>query len=392
MITRIKNKFSENTAIKFVVLLGIVSLFADMVYEGARSVIGPYLGLLGASGAIVGFVAGFGELIGNILRIFTGYFVDRTAKYWLIAFLGYSCNLIAIPLLAFAVNWQVAAGLIIFERIGKAIRVPSRDAMLSYATHKMGRGTGFGLHQVLDQIGAMLGPMIIAIILFFKNDYRLGFAFLAIPAVLTLGMLLFAKRLYPHPRELEVAAPELNPKGIPDLFWIYLIAAGLVAAGYADFPLIAFHFQKTSILSPVWITLYYVIGMGASAVSALLFGRIYDRKGCVILIVAIFLSAFFAPLVFLGHSLTALLGMIVWGIGMGAQRSLLKAVIGDMVSKQIRGAAFGIFNAGYGIAWFLGSWLIGILYDTSISWLIGFSILTQLGSIPFIYIVQKKLK
>lgn len=132
--------------------------------------------------------------------------------------------------------------------------------------------------------------------------------------------------------------------------------------------------------------------MGASAVSALLFGRIYDRHGCAILMVAIFLSAFFAPLVFLGQSKAALLGMIVWGIGMGAQRSLLKAVVGDMVSKQIRGSAYGIFNTGYGIAWFLGSWLIGILYDTSIPWLIGFSVLIQLSSIPFIYVVQKKLR
>ncbi|MHB1947558.1 MAG: MFS transporter [Gammaproteobacteria bacterium] len=383
---------NKQHALKFIILLGIVSLFSDMVYEGARSITGPYLGLLGASGAIVGFVAGFGELVGNVLRLATGYLVDRTAKYWLIAFLGYFCNLVAIPLLALTVNWQVAAALIIFERVGKAIRTPSRDAMLSYATHKMGRGAGFGLHQVLDQIGAMLGPIIIAIILFLKQDYRLGFAFLTIPALFTLGMLLIARKLYPHPQELEVAIPELNPTGIPRLFWVYLIASGLIAAGYADFPLIAFHFQKTSILSPFLITIYYVIAMGASAISALLFGRIYDRTGCVILIVAIFLSAFFAPLVFLGHSKAALLGMIVWGIGMGAQRSLLKAVVGDMVSKQIRGSAYGIFNTGYGIAWFLGSWLIGILYDISIPWLVGFSVLIQLSSIPFIYVVQKKLR
>lgn len=381
----------KRSAFEFVVLLGIVSLFADMVYEGARSITGPFLGLLGASGAVVGFVAGFGELIGNILRPLSGLLVDRTSKYWLIAFLGYCCNLIAIPLLALADNWQLAALLIIFERIGKAIRTPSRDAMLSYATQKMGRGWGFGLHQVLDQIGGMLGPLIITIVLFLRNDYRLGFAILVIPAILSLITLLFASKLYPNPRHLEVDVPELKPTKIPSLFWIYLIGAGLIAAGFADFPLIAFHFQKTAMFSPILIPIVYMIAMGASAVSALVFGWIYDRKGSATLIIAILLSSLFAPFVFLGDFKVTLIGMILWGIGMGAQRSLLKAVIGDMVSKQIRGSAYGIFNTGYGIAWFLGSWLIGVLYDISIFWLIVFSIIAQLSSIPFIYIVQKRL-
>ncbi|MEO8402120.1 MAG: MFS transporter [Gammaproteobacteria bacterium] len=391
MLIQLCNKIFGNTAFRFVILLGIISLFSDMVYEGARSISGPYLGLLGASGAVVGFVAGFGELIGNVLRIFSGYLVDRTSKYWLFTFLGYLC-LIAVPLLALADSWQTAAILLIFERVGKAIRTPARDAMLSYATQKIGRGVGFGLHQTLDQIGGMLGPLIFTIILFSENNYRLGFAILLIPVLFTLSFLLLGKILYPHPQHLEIEIPEIKSTKIPTIFWWYLIGAGLLAAGYADFPLIAFHFQKTAVLSPVWIPIFYIIAMGASAVSALLFGWIYDRNGCAVLIVAILLSSLFAPLVFLGSFLIALLGMVLWGIGMGAQRSLLKAVVGDMVSKKMRGSAYGIFNTGYGIAWFLGSWMIGILYDTSIPWLIGFSIVAQLSSIPFVFFVQKKLQ
>ncbi|MDR3492105.1 MAG: MFS transporter [Gammaproteobacteria bacterium] len=385
------HSFFKNSAVKFVILLGIVSLFSDMVYEGARSVTGPYLGMLGASGAVVGFVAGFGELIGNALRIVSGYLVDRTLRYWLFTFLGYLL-LFAIPLLAFAGNWQVAAVLIIIERVGKAIRVPARDAMLSYATQKLGRGFGFGVHQTLDQLGGVLGPLIFAAVVFFKYDYRLGFLLLFIPACISLVFLFLGKMLYPHPQHLEVDVPELTTTKIPALFWVYLAGAGLLAAGYADFPLIAFHFQKSAILTPVWIPIFYIISMGASAVSALLFGLIYDRYGCVILIIAALLSSLFAPFVFLGNFDVALLGMILWGIGMGAQRSLLKAVVGDMVSKKMRGSAYGIFNTGYGIAWFLGSWLIGILYDVSIDWLIVFSVVAQLSAIPFIYFVQKKMK
>lgn len=392
MIKNLKIRLPTNKALRFVVLLGIVSLFSDMVYEGARSITGPYLGLLGASGAIVGFVAGFGELVGYVLRIFSGYIVDRTEKYWHIAFIGYFCNLIAIPLLALAGSWQIAASLIILERIGKAIRTPSRDAMLSYATQKIGRGWGFGIHQVLDQVGGMIGPLIITLVLFFENDYKTGFAILTVPALLTLSILMFARNLYPNPQHLEVDVQEIKPDKIPSLFWVYLLGASLIAAGYADFPLIAFHFQKSALMSPIWIPIFYIIAMGASAISALLFGWIYDRDGCATLIIAILLASLFSPFVFLGDFKIMLFGMILWGIGMGAQRSLLKAVVGDMVSKKIRGSAYGIFNTGYGIAWFLGSWLIGVLYDFSIYWLIVFSIGAQLCSIPFIFIVQKKLR
>jgi len=383
-----KKKF----ALKFILLLGIVSLFSDMVYEGAQSITGPFLGLLGATGAVVGFVAGFGELVGFVLRIISGRIVDRTAKYWLIAFIGYLPILICIPLLSFANSWQIAATLIILERIGKAIRTPSRDAMLSYASHNVGRGLGFGLHQVLDQVGGVFGPLLMTIILFYKNDYRLGFIVLIIPAVFSLLTLLIARQLYPHPQHLEVEVQELTSKKIPSLLWIYLIGSGLVAAGYADFPLIAFHFQKISLLSPVWIPIFYIIAMATSATSALLFGWLYDRYGCVSLIIAILFSSTFALFVFLGNFSVALCGMVLWGIGIGAQRSLLKAVVGDMVSKQIRGSAYGIFNTGYGVAWFLGSWALGVLYDVSIPWLIVFSITTQLLAIPFIFVVKTKLK
>lgn len=383
----------QQSALQFVILLGIVSLFSDMVYEGARSSVGPLLSTLGATGAIVGFVAGFGELIGNALRLVSGYFIDRTQKYWLITFLGYGC-LFALPLLSIARTWKVAALLIILERVGKAIRTPARDTMLSYATQKIGRGFGFGLHQVFDQLGGMLGPLLIILVLLSHNALSLGFSFLFIPACISILLLFYGKNLYPHPQNLEVEPQHILPKKIdskiPSRFWIYLCAACLMGAGYADYPLIAFHFEDAKLMSPIWIPVFYMIAMGTSAVSAMVFGWIYDRIGSISLMISIPLSALFAPCVFYDGFVVALIGMILWGIGIGAQRSLLKAVVGDMISKSKRGTAYGIFNAAYGVAWFLGSWLMGILYDTSIHALIIFSVAAELCAIPFIYFVARK--
>lgn len=381
---------SKGSALKFVILLGIVSLFADMTYEGARSVTGPYLAILGASGTVVGIVAGFGELIGYGLRLVSGYISDRTRKYWTITIVGYGINLLAVPLLALAGRWEIAALLMIVERMGKAIRTPARDAMLSHATAKMGHGWGFGLHEAMDQIGAMLGPLIVAGVLYFRGGYSIGFGILLVPALLALSVLVVAQRLYPNPRDFEAGMVKLESKGIPKVFWLYLAAVALIAAGYVDFPLIAYHFKRVSIVSDEWIPIFYAIAMGVDALAALLFGRLFDRIGISILIVSALISSLFAPLVFLGGFYFALLGMVLWGIGMGAQESIMRAAVAGMVSMDRRGSAYGIFNTGYGIFWFLGSALMGILYDISIPSLIVFSVVAQLASIPLLLLVRKE--
>ncbi len=388
-VTGENNRYlSKGAALKFVVLLGIVSLLADTTYEGARSITGPYLAILGASGTIVGIVAGFGELIGYSLRLASGYISDKTGKYWAITLLGYGINLLAVPLLALAEHWEIAALLIITERLGKAIRTPARDAMLSHATAKMGHGWGFGLHEALDQIGAMLGPLIVAGVLYFRGGYQMSFAILLIPALLALGVLAAARLLYPHPRAFEADSIKLESKVFPKVFWLYLAAVALIAAGYVDFPLIAYHFKKVAVVADDWIPVFYAIAMGVDALAALLFGRLFDRVGIPILIAAALISSIFAPLVFLGGFYFALLGMALWGIGMGAQESIMRAAIAGMVSMDKRGSAYGIFNAGYGVFWFLGSALMGILYDVSIPSLVIFSVAAQLASIPLLLLVN----
>lgn len=388
--TTAEHGISAKTALRFVVLIGIVSLFSDMTYEGARSINGPFLAILGASGAVVGIVSGLGELIGFSIRLVSGYFSDKTKGYWTITFIGYTVNLIAVPLLALAGNWQIAAVLMVIERIGKGIRVPPRDAMLSYATQHMGRGWGFGLHEALDQIGAITGPLIVAAVLYFRDGYKTGYTLLLVPALLALGVLTTARFLYPRPQDLEISQTKLQFQGFSKSFWLYVLAAAFIAAGFADFPLIAYHFQKASIASETMIPILYAIAMGVDAIAALIFGRLFDRLGLTTMMLVAFLSAFFAPLVFLGGFSLAILGMALWGIGMGAQESIMRAAIGGMIAPEQRGTAYGLFNTVYGFAWFMGSVLIGVLYDVSIPWLVAFSVVAQLVSIPIFYSLRKR--
>ena len=376
-------------ALKFIILLGIVSLLADMTYEGARSITGPYLAILGANAVVVGFVAGFGEFIGYALRLVSGYLSDKTRKYWAITITGYFINLLAVPLLALAGSWEIAAVLLIAERMGKAFRTPARDVMLSHACSEVGQGWGFGLHEAMDQIGAIIGPLIVAFVLFFNGSYQTSFAILAIPAVLALSVLIVSRFLYPNPHELEIKTPKLETKGFKYVYWIYMAAVALIALGFVDFPLIAFHFKNSLIVSDSLTPVFYAIAMGVDALAALVFGRLFDKIGLSIMIVVAVLSAFFAPLVFLGGLYSALIGIALWGIGLGAQESIMRAAIAGMSPVQRRGTAYGVFNTIFGVFWFIGSLTMGILYDISILYLVIFSIVAQLASVPLFMLIRK---
>lgn len=374
---------TRSSAYLFVLLFGVVSLFSDMTHEGARSITGPFLASLGLSAALVGIVAGFGEFIGYGLRFISGYFSDKTRRYWLITGIGYAINLLSVPLLAVAGRWEVAALLMILERAGRAIRNPARDAMLSHATSEVGHGKGFGVHEALDQIGATAGPLIISATLVAGASMRHAFAWLLLPAIAALSILVFTRLRFPRPQTLEVAEKEnLSGKGLPRSYWVYLIAASLVAAGFVDYPLLAFHFQKVEKMQGSLIALYYAIAMGVDAGAALLFGVLYDKIGMKSLVIATALSCLFPLFAFSSTIGGALVGVVLWGIGMGAQESIMRAAIAHFSSKDKRATAYGLFNMVYGIAWFLGSSLFGILYGWSLPVAIVFSLISQIVAIP----------
>ena len=370
-------------AFRFVLIIGIVNLFADMTYEGARSITGPFLESLGASALAVGVIAGGGELLGYVLRSVAGYVADKTQKYWLVIIAGYVINMLAVPALALAGNWPLAATLMIAERTGRGIRKPAVDAMISYAGKSIGRGWVFGLNEGLDQAGATLGPLIIALVLFKREGYQIGFGVLLIPALLCLATLTLARVWYPEPHKLEEGSTEvLETKGFPRAFWIYVAAGALIAAGFADFSLISFHFKKIANISDTEVALFYAAAMGAGALTNLVFGRLFDRLGFSIAAIAFLAGAIFAPFVFLGRFWLVLAGMILWGIGMGAQNSLLKAMLSSVIPAAKRGTGFGLFYTGFGVAWFIGSAAMGFLYDRSLITLIIFSVVCQLAALP----------
>jgi len=379
-------------ALRFVLLVGIMSFFADFTYEGMRGIVGPYLALLGASALVVSVVTGFGELLGYGLRLVSGRLSDQTRQFWPITIVGYLVQMTAVPLLALAGSWQIAAVLIMLERIGKATRNPPRDVMLSHATKEMGYGWGFGVHEALDQFGALAGPLVMAAVLAIRGSYQLALATLTIPAVIMLGLLAVARWLYPRPEELESNPPDVHTTGLPRVFWVYLLGAVLVAAGFADFPLISFHFAQVKSVPGEFIPVFYAVAMGVSGLGSLLFGRLFDRLGLLILVPLTLLAALFAPLVFLGGFWVALVGVALWGVGMGVHESIIPAAVTLMVPVARRASAYGLFTAGYGIFWFLGSAAIGLLYGVSILALIAFSLIAELGALPFFLVAWRSLR
>lgn len=349
-------------AIRVIIFFGFVSLFADMTYEGARAIHGPFLAMLGASATAVGLISGTGELLGFGLRLASGLLADKSRQYWLLTILGYGVNIIAVPLLAFAPNWQTVAMLVVLERIGKSVRAPARDVMLSNAAQSVGAGWGFGLHAAMDQVGAVLGPLMVAGIYAWRHEYRLAFLWLGLPALVTMALLFLAMHYYPKE---AVTAPAAGPEAhkYPPTFWIYIAASCLLATGYVDYSLIGYHLMRTHVATESSIPLIYALAMAVNAVSAMAFGKWYDRHGIVSLIAGTVMAAASLPLCFLGGFNAAIAGMVAWGAGMGAIDAVLRAGISKQVSMNKRGTAFGVFNAAYGMAWFVGSVLMGRLYD-----------------------------
>jgi len=393
------SSYNENqlkkTALKFIILLGIVSLFGDITYEGARSVTGPYLAVLGASAAIVGLVAGLGEFIGYALRLASGYLADRTERYWLMTIVGYGL-ILSIPLLALAGYWQIAAILIITERTGKAIRTPARDAILSHATKQVGRGWGFGIHEALDQTGAIIGPLILSAVFLLKGGYRKGFTILWIPAFLTLATLMIAKSKVPSPKELEISKETTNQnikrKGkLPRVFWFYVLFTFLSVAGFANFQLISYHFKVQSVIVDAQIPIFYAIAMGVDALVALIIGKTYDKIGLISLITIPLLTVFIPFFAFSYNYHFAVISVGLWGAAMGIHETIMRAAIADITPIEHRGFAYGIFNTAYGTSWFFGSALMGLLYDFSISYLILFVVVMEIISVPVFFLVKKAI-
>ena len=379
-------------AIAFITLMGIVSLFSDLTHEGARSILGEYLNLAGASAAAIGFVSGIGELCGYSLRLISGLIADKTKKYWTLVIAGYVIQVLAIPALALVPEhgWVWACGLVILERVGKAVKKPAKNTLVSFAASEIGTGKGFAYQEFLDQLGAFLGPILLFVTALVKGTddlfqtYRISFAVLLVPALITIALVLAAKIKYPDPEMFEKQEDKPENFRFGKSFALFMASICFFAFGFADFTLITLHAANTGAFPESTLSLLYAAAMAVDAFAALFFGWLFDRIGLKALIISTLCSAFFSCFIFMtGNARIIGIGIILWGIGIGAQESIMKAAVSGMVPRSMRSTGFGIFETGFGIAWFLGSWLLGALYDLNPMYLVVVSVASQLLAIAF---------
>ncbi|MCB5944516.1 MFS transporter [Acidocella sp. KAb 2-4] len=385
---RMENGRERRKALTFIVLIGCVSLFADMTYEGGRSVAGPFLAVLGAPAVAVATVAGFGEFLGYSVRYLSGRAADRSGRYWLLMGMGYVVNLLSVPMLALVNSWPLAAALLIAERTGRAVRAPIRGAMLSHAATRTGVGWGFGLHTALDQTGGMSGPLLVALLIGAGSGFHHAFALLALPALASLALLAAARQRYPDPRKLELEVGEADISawsGFGPPFRRLTIAAALVAAGFADFALIGFHFAKAHTVPLPWIPALYAVAMAADGVFALALGRLLDRFGMAIAMLGVSFATLAVPLVFLGGAGLAVGGVLLWGMGMATQDTIFQAILSSFVAPAQRATAYGLFDAIRGTAWLAGSVVLGMLYAISLPLLVALSVAVQVAALPVLW-------
>ncbi len=354
--------FSRKAFITFIAL-GTVSLFADWTYEGSRSILGPYLGFLEASALVVGF-ASVGDLIGYLMRGAGGLIAHKlrsSRAFWGIVFLGYGINLLAVPALALAGNWEAGLTLIILERAGKGLRTPARDTILAEVTETFGKGKGFGLHELMDQVGAVVGPAFVMWALMSSGgDYRFTFKLLAVPALVALALIFIA--FVNHPTVEALKSREGVKGGLSRDFWLYTASMGLLSAGFMHWLLAGYVLQSGGIVAAD-VGLAYLVAMLSDAAVAFPAGVLYDRLGPKTLIAAPPLAAISGYAILSSGGLTeALIASALWGAVMGLYETNMRVTVADTVSKRFRAYAYGIFGLTFGAAWTAGNAAMGYLY------------------------------
>ncbi len=374
---------------KIILLLGIVSLLGDITYEGARGVLGPYFAGFGITATVLGIIVGIGEFLGYTLRMVFGYIADKTKGYWLLTFIGYSL-IFAIPLLGLSKWWYLSAFLVISERIGKAIRTPARDSIISHISQKIGRGTAFGIHEFFDQIGAIIGPLILSFAFYYSGNYNTGFLFFFIPTTILLAILYYVSKKVPQPQKEEKKTRLNTKKKIPKIFWYYSVFSFFSVIGFVNFAIISYHFKVQNLFSDTMIPILYSIAMGIDAVAALIIGKVYDKTSVKSLIIIPLLTMLLPFTAFSSDKIAIYISILLIGTILGVHETIMKASVADITPIGKRGFLYGFYNTVYGLAWFLGSAIVGFLYSRSLEMIGVFVLVTQiLGLIAYFGIIKE---
>jgi MFS family permease len=379
-----------------VVAFGLVSLAGDMVYEGMRSVAGPFLGSLGASALVVGLVTGAGEAMALVLRLFSGPLADRSGRYWSLTILGYAMTAVCVPLLAVApfvgsAGLALAATLILLERAGKAVRSPSKSALLARVTSTVGRGRGFAVHKALDQVGAFAGPLLVAAVIAVAGVQWPAFAVLAVPGAACMLLLFTLRR---HTSEHDAApAPStaaVAPRALPAHFYAFAVSCALGTAGLMTFGVISFHLVDAGLVRTAVVPLLYAAAMATEAVAALATGFAYDRWGPRILFTLPLVIVAVPALALADTLLVVVVGVLLWGAATGVQDSTVKALVADLVPQRRLATAYGVFAAFQGVAALAGGTLAGGLYTEHRTLLVVLVALTQAVSAVLLAVALRR--
>ncbi len=356
-----------------IVLLGIVSLLGDVVYEGSRSIVTPYLALLGASAFVITFAGRFGEFLGYAMRLVSGVLSDKTQAYWVFIFLGYGL-IVSIPLLGFTGAWEIAIILIVLERVGKALRAPSRDAVLSIVSRGVGAGKAFGIHELMDQVGAVLGPIIVAgLMLYSNNNYNQTFSFFLLPFLALLAALIYAYTKIGGVKEAKASQASKEAQRTWDVklhnaFYIYTLSVALSTIGLIPYELILYIAYKILAPEAQWIIpLLYMVIQLVDAPSALFSGYAYDSFKIKILILPFIISMIPSILTLAGTNMLMLIfAAIFFGLVLGMQESVYRAAVLEYAPPFFRGTAYGIFNTAYGIGMLISGAVYGLMITLEI--------------------------
>ena len=394
-----------------VVGFGVVSLAADMVYEGARSITGPLLASLGATAVLVGLITGAGEAMALVLRVVFGPLADRSGRYWTLTFAGYTLTAVCVPALAITpflagAGLAVACLLILAERAGKAVRSPAKTALLAHAAGAVGLGRGFAVHKALDQAGAVAGPLVVAAVAALAGTLWPAMAVLIVPGAAALLVLAWIRRKMPDPAVSEnaiaatvstMARDAARPRwrwrsatSLPTVFWLFAAACGMATAGLVTFGVISYHLTRDQILPVAAIPLVYAAAMAAAALAALLSGWLFDRHGGRVLLALPILIAVIPALAFTNSAVLAIVGVLIWGGAVGVQDSTVKALVADLVPTTRRATAYGVFAAVQGVAAIAGGTLAGALYDRSLPSLIATVAAIQLSALVLVAVTLRR--
>lgn len=385
-----------------VVWFGVVSLAADMVYEGARAITGPFLASLGASALLVGVVTGAGEAAALVLRLVSGPLADRSGRYWSLTIVGYAMTAVCVPLMAVApflggAGLAFAATMVLLERTGKAVRSPSKSALLAHAARAVGRGRGFAVHKALDQVGAFSGPLLVAGVIALTTRTWAGLAVLAVPGAAAMVLLVVVRRRVPdmtvfdeEPLVVRAGAPLEHPTRLPRIFYLFAVSCAASTLGLMTFGIISFHLVDADLVRPAAVPLVYALAMAVEAVAALATGFAYDRVGARVLLGLPVLVALVPLLVFADSLRWVLVGLVVWGLAVGIQDSTVKALVADLVPSGRLATAYGVFAAFQGVAALAGGVLAGALYSGGVSDLVVVIGLCQAGSLVLLLAVVRR--